>query len=96
MKTETLSTLGNGLTRNTTYNPTNLTLQNISLNNGGTKMDDVDYSFLPSSGNLQQRNDKTNARNELFGHDAINRLNSMKINSAPAHIVRPACAGNDG
>ncbi|MCL2026984.1 MAG: FG-GAP-like repeat-containing protein [Bacteroidales bacterium] len=76
----THSTFGNGLTRHTAYNTANLTLQSITLNDGANPIDQIAYNFIPTSGNLQQRNDITNARNETFGYDAQNRLNSISVN----------------
>jgi len=92
----TSSTLGNGLTRKTVYKSGDLTLQSITLNNGSITppMDEIEYNFIPSSGNLQRRNDKTNVRNEVFGTDALNRLNSMKMNSAAAQSITYYPNGN--
>ena len=89
----TQSTLGNGLTRKTAYNSSNLTLQGITLKNGDTNVDEMTYNFTPSSGNLQQRNDATNARNETFGYD-INRLNSITLNNGAAQSITYEPDGN--
>ncbi|MDR2037509.1 MAG: FG-GAP-like repeat-containing protein [Bacteroidales bacterium] len=82
----TSSTLGNGLIRNTEYD-SNMMLQNISLNNGASKVDEIAYNFTVSSGNLQQRNDKTLLRKEDFGYDGLKRLNSISLNNAAAQSV---------
>jgi RHS repeat-associated protein len=90
----TSSTFGNGLIRNTAFNPTNLSLHNISLSNGvAPPIDEVAYTFHPSSGNLQQRNDKSNLRNETFGYD-INRLSSISMGDVKPQNITYRSDGN--
>ncbi|MDR2927833.1 MAG: FG-GAP-like repeat-containing protein, partial [Cytophagaceae bacterium] len=90
----TQSTAGNGLVRNTSFSTTDFTLESITLKNGTSVMDNVTYNFDATSGNLLQRNDVTNSRNELFGYDALNRLNSIKLNSAAPQTISYAANGN--
>jgi len=76
----TQSTLGNGLQRLSGYDTYHLPNQ-IELKNGGTVIDVVGYNFNPATGNLSSRNDISNSRNELFGYDALNRLDTLRLNS---------------
>ena len=76
----TQSTLGNGLQRVTGYDTYHLPNQ-IELKDGSTVVDVVGYGFNPTTGNLTSRNDISNSRNELFGYDALNRLDSLRLNN---------------
>ena len=74
------SMLGNGLQRISGYDTYHF-LNQIQLEDGNTVIDNVDYSFNPTTGNVTSRNDITNSRNELFGYDVLNRLDSIRLNS---------------
>jgi len=76
----TQSTLGSSLHRVSGYDTYHLPSQ-IQLKDGNTVIDHVDYSFNPATGNLTLRNDISNSRNEFFGYDALNRLDTLRLNS---------------
>jgi RHS repeat-associated protein len=88
------STLGNGLTVTRTYNASDYTLENIALQDGGSILDEIDYTFSVQSGNLGIRNDLTHSRNETFGYDALNRFNSLSLNGATAQTMTYQANGN--
>jgi RHS repeat-associated protein len=90
----TSSRLGNGLTRNTVFYHRTFMLESITLNDGASKLDEIIYNFIPSSGNLQQRNDMSNVRNEVFNFDHLNRLNSISLNSATPKSISYTPSGN--
>ncbi|WP_158648201.1 hypothetical protein, partial [Candidatus Symbiothrix dinenymphae] len=69
----TESTLGNGLKRVSDFDTYHLPNQ-ILLKNGASVIDDVNYTFNAMTGNLTQRNDVSNRKNEVFGYDNLNRL----------------------
>ncbi|MDR2584998.1 MAG: FG-GAP-like repeat-containing protein, partial [Prevotellaceae bacterium] len=76
----TTGTLGNGLQRVMGYDTYHLPNQ-IALKDGSTIIDQIDYGYNPVTINLTSRNDISTGRNELFGYDALNRLDSLRINS---------------
>jgi len=57
-------------------------------------MDQVDYNFNATTGNLTSRNDVTNGRNEAFGYDQLNRLNSLQLNNGIINQVTYTINGN--
>jgi hypothetical protein len=71
----TESLLGNGLTRVFTYDSYHQ-LDQLHLKNGTSYLDVVDYGFDPLTGNLLQRQDYWNSRNEFF---FFSNLLSFKI-----------------
>jgi RHS repeat-associated protein len=89
----TESTLGNGLKRILGYDTYHLPNQFL-LKNGSSVVDRVDYAFSPVTGNLTQRNDVTNGRNEVFGYDALNRLDTVRLNSGAVNRITYAANGN--
>ncbi len=76
----TESTFGNGLKRISGYDTYHLPNQ-IMLKNGSSVVDQVNYVFNATTGNLTQRNDVTLGRNETFGYDNLNRLNAVTLNN---------------
>ena len=76
----TESTLGNGLKRILGYDTYHFPNQ-IALKDGSAIIDQVNYVFNAANGNLKQRNDITHSRNEFFGYDLLNRLDSVRLNS---------------
>ena len=89
----TESTLGNGLKRFSgydTYHLPNL----IQLKDGNLALDHVNYTFNAAAGNLTNRNDATNARNEAFGYDPLNRLDSLRLNSGTLNRISYHANGN--
>ncbi len=76
----TESTMGNGLKRISGYDTYHLPNQ-IMLKNGSSVIDQVNYVFNATTGNLSQRNDVTLGRNETFGYDNLNRLNAVTLNN---------------
>ncbi|GHU73072.1 hypothetical protein FACS189413_17050 [Bacteroidia bacterium] len=89
----TESTLGNGLKRVSGYDTYHLPNQ-ILLKNGNNNIDRIDYVFNHTTGNLRQRNDITNSRNEFFGYDNLNRLDSLRLNSGTINRMTYAANGN--
>jgi RHS repeat-associated protein len=89
----TESTLGNGLKRVSGYDTYHLPNQ-IALKDGTTFIDRVNYDFDPYIGNLTQRNDITNGRNEVFDYDVLNRLASVSLNGSSSNTVAYAANGN--
>jgi len=71
------STLGNGLTRESNFDEHYMPTQ-ILLKNGNSVIDRVDYEFNFTTGNLTNRNDVSNSKNETFGYDILNRLTSSQ------------------
>jgi RHS repeat-associated protein len=72
----TESQLANGLIRKNDYDTYNLP-QNIRLLNGGTSIDEVQYTFDGIKGTLTRRNDISNGRDEGFVYDNLLRLTDV-------------------
>jgi YD repeat-containing protein len=89
----TESTLGNGLKRHSGYDTYHLPNQ-ILLKDGSSVVDQVNYTFNSTSGNLTQRNDVSNGKNEVFGYDNLNRLTSITLNSGSANSITYHANGN--
>ena len=82
----TESTLGNGLKRISGYDAYYLP-NKITLRNGTSVIDSVIYAFNNKTGNLTIRNDISNSRNETFGYDVLNRLDSLRLNNGTLNRV---------
>ncbi|MDR0231527.1 MAG: FG-GAP-like repeat-containing protein [Dysgonamonadaceae bacterium] len=90
----TESTQGNGLKRFSGYDSYNLPNQ-ILLKNGISVIDQVNYSFNPTTGNLINRNDVSNSKSETFGYDNLNRLTGISLNgSTTANAISYYANGN--
>jgi len=89
----TESTLGNGLKRISGYDAYYSPNQ-ILLKNGNSIIDQVDYNFNSTTGNLTSRNDISNGKNEIFGYDKLNRLTSQTLNGGSANSIAYYPNGN--
>jgi RHS repeat-associated protein len=89
----TESTLGNGLKRISVYDTYHLPSQ-ILLKDGSSVIDQVNYVFNSANGNLIQRNDVSNGKNEVFGYDILNRLDSIRLNNGTINRITYAANGN--
>ncbi|GAP72169.1 RHS repeat-associated core domain-containing protein [Candidatus Symbiothrix dinenymphae] len=85
----TESTLGNGLKRVSDFDTYHLPNQ-ILLKNGASVIDDVNYTFNAMTGNLTQRNDVTNSKDEAFGYDNLNRLTTITQSGVPKSVTYEA------
>ena len=89
----TESTSGNGLKRVSGYDAYYSPNQ-ILLKNGTSIIDQVNYNFNATTGNLTSRNDVSNTRNEVYGYDNLNRLTSITLNGGTANSIAYRPNGN--
>ncbi|WP_056928636.1 RHS repeat domain-containing protein, partial [Candidatus Symbiothrix dinenymphae] len=57
---------------------------------GASVIDDVNYTFNAMTGNLTQRNDVSNRKNEVFGYDNLNRLTTITQSGVPKSVTYEA------
>ncbi|MDD6209954.1 MAG: hypothetical protein PUB21_05040, partial [Bacteroidales bacterium] len=91
--TITKSTLGNNLTRRAAYNYYDL-LTTVTLKNGDAFVDNMVLAFDSITGNLKNRNDITNALNEQFEYDKLNRLTGLKLGNNTQQRIDYHANGN--
>ncbi|MDR1682140.1 MAG: hypothetical protein LBS25_01955 [Candidatus Symbiothrix sp.] len=89
----TRSTLSNGMKRAMNYDGYHQ-LSQLFLTTNGPVVDQINYQFNPLTGNLTQRNDSYLGRNELFGYDNLDRLNSVRLNNGAVNQISYFANGN--
>jgi len=82
----TKSTLDNNLKRVSGYDAYYSPNQ-ILLKNGNSVIDQVNYNFNGTTGNLTSRSDVYKDIIEIFDYDNLNRLTSQTLNGGSANSV---------
>lgn len=89
----TTSTYGNGLKRISEYDEYN-SFKKISLMNGTSYLDEIEYDFNRVTGNLNQRYDITGKRKEIFEYDDLKRLRTITLNNGNPFSITYKANGN--
>ncbi len=88
------ATLGNGLVEQYGYQPTTGLLASIKTGpNGSATLQNLEYEW-DLAGNLEERVDQLLSRTEVFGYDALDRLQTVTRNSSPVFNVTYDALGN--